>query len=938
VKSTLFVAVAVRFCVLAGIALTQSAGTCFAATSGVTASATATAATTVTATAAVTVTAAAAATATATAAAGSSGVPGAAQLRRATLPNGLHVVILRNTLAPVATVELNFLVGGDETPAGFPGMAHAQEHMAFRGCKGMSADQTAAIYAELGGENNADTQQNITQYFATVPAADLAVALEAQAACLRNIEDSDQQWNEERGAIEQEVARDLSNPTYKFIDRLNADMFAGTPYAHDPLGTKASFDATTGAMLKQFYDAWYAPGNAILVVVGDVDLDATLATITRLFGDIPNHVVPGRPAVELQPVKSETFTLESNLPYQLGFIAFRFPGTSSPDFAAVQILADVLSSQRADIYGMVPAGKALAAEFGLAEMYPQASVAFGLVALPDGSDMADAMRELRVIIKNYAERGVPEDLVAAAKRGELAGAEFQRNSIPGLANVWSTALAAEGRESPDEDIEAIKRVTLADVNRVAKQFLVSDSSITATLKPVPTGQPVATKGFGGAEQVTNAPNKPVELPDWAAQVLAQLKVPGDFIKVSDTTLPNGIRLIVKNDPTSPTVTVLGAVKHDGDLETPPGQEGVSDLLGELLSYGTTTLDRLAFQKALDDIAANESAGYSFSVAALKENFSRAVQLLADNELHPALPADAFAIVRQQTARFAAGNLKSPQYKTERALDVALLPRGDPVLREVTPASVSKVTLEDVKRYHSATFRPDLTTIVVIGDVTSEEARAVIAQWFGAWRADGPKPATTLPPVPPNRPTAVDVADPQAVQDSVILSEQLEINRFDPDYYPLQLGNHVLGGGFYATRLYHDLRQVSGYVYNVDAKLAASESRATYTVSYGCDPKNVSKARDLIRRDLEQMRTEAVSDAELHQAKALLLRQIPLGEASEDAVAHGLLGRALMGLPLDEPILAARKYYELDAASVKAAFARRVHPQDLVQVVRGPTPQ
>jgi len=105
-----------------------------------------------------------------------------ASVTRATLANGLRVVILPNALAPVVTVEMNMLVGADETPAGFPGMAHAQEHMAFRGCTGMTADQTAAIYAELGGQNNADTQQNVTQYFATVPSADLDIALEAQAA------------------------------------------------------------------------------------------------------------------------------------------------------------------------------------------------------------------------------------------------------------------------------------------------------------------------------------------------------------------------------------------------------------------------------------------------------------------------------------------------------------------------------------------------------------------------------------------------------------------------------------------------------------------------------------------------------------------------------------------------------------------------------------
>jgi zinc protease len=235
------------------------------------------------------------------------------------------------------------------------------------------------------------------------------------------------------------------------------------------------------------------------------------------------------------------------------------------------------------------------------------------------------------------------------------------------------------------------------------------------------------------------------------------------------------------------------------------------------------------------------------------------------------------------------------------------------------------------------MRPDLTTIVVIGDVSPEEAKSVVERWFGAWHAADPKPNTTLPAVPLNAATAVNVADPQAVQDSVVLAEQLQLNRFDPDYYPLQLANHVLGGGFYATRLYHDLRQVAGYVYTVDVRVDASQTRANYTVVYGCDPDNVSKARALIQRDLERMRTENVSADELHQAKALLLRQIPLSESSEEAVARGLLGRAEIGLPLDEPFRAAEKYAALDAEQVKTAFARLVRPADLVQVVRGPAP-
>src|SRR5208283_1013335 len=126
------------------------------------------------------------------------------------------------------------------------------------------------------------------------------------------------------------------------------------------------------------------------------------------------------------------------------------------------------------------------------------------------------------------------------------------------------------------------------------------------------------------------------------------------------------------------------------------------------------------------------------------------------------------------------------------------------------------------------------------------------------------------------------------QDSVELAEELPMNRFNHDYYALQLGNHVLGGGFYATRLYHDLRQVAGYVYTVEDSLGATKSRAVYSVSYACDPQNVSKAAALVERDLVAMQKEDVTPSELQQAKALLLRQIPLAESSEDAIAGGLL--------------------------------------------------
>ncbi|HEV2469509.1 MAG TPA: pitrilysin family protein [Candidatus Sulfotelmatobacter sp.] len=858
-----------------------------------------------------------------------------ANVVRATLSNGMRVVIIPDNLAPVVTVQDNYLVGGDETPSGFPGMAHAQEHMAFRGCYELSADQIAAIFAQLGGDNNADTQQNITQYFETVPAQDLDIALHTDANCMRHVDDAQGQWALERGAIEQEVSRDLSSPIYKFLVQMNHDMFGGTPYEHDPLGTRPSFNATTGAMLKSFEEKWYAPNNSILVITGQVDPQEALATIKKLYGDIPRKQIPARPEVHLQPVKSESITLPSDYPYTISLIAFRMPGTDSPDYAASVVLADVLASQRADIYGLVPAGKALDAGFEAADKYPKAGVAFAYAVIPTTGNPSEIQKSLDAVIAKYAKNGLPPDLVDAAKRSEVASYEFERNSISGLASLWSEALASEGRTSPAQDVEAIERVTVQDVNRLAGQFLVSQNEVMGTLVPKPSGQAVSSKGFGGAEKATPTATKAVPLPAWAQSLTQAMEIPKWDLHPVESTLPNGIQLIVETEHLTPTITVAGEIRHDADLETPPGQDGVSAVLGSLLSYGTKSLDRIAFQKALDDIAANESPGESFSLQVLKQYFDRGMQLLAENELQPALPETAFKVVQQQTSESVAGLLQSPDYHVDRALLVGLLPPKDPQLREPSPKKVDSLTLADVQNYHAKIFRPDLTRIVIIGDISPEDAQKEVQRWFGSWHAQGPRPDVDLPPVPPNHAAASDVSDPTRVQDAVTLSEELPMNRFSPDYYPLQLGNHILGGGFYATRLYRDLREKTGYVYNVSESLNAGRSRTRLTVSYGADAVNVPKARTLIIQDLNAMRTTPPTQGEMQQAVAMLLREIPLEESSESGIADGLLARAVIGLPLDEPVRAAAKYKALSAEEVRDAFNKWVRPSDFVQVVEGP---
>lgn len=856
---------------------------------------------------------------------------------RATLDNGLRVVIVRNTLAPVVTTMVNYLAGSNEVPAGFPGTAHAQEHMMFRGSPGLSADQLAEISAAIGGSFDADTRQTVTQYFFSAPAEDLDLVLQIEAIRMRGVDDNDSLWEKERGAIEQEVAQDLSNPFYLFYEKMLAALYRGTPLANSGLGTRPSFDSTTASMLRQFHDAWYAPNNAIVVIVGDVNPDSTLGAVRRLFGDIPTKRLPPRPAIHLQPVQADTLTIPSDFPFGLAAIAFRMPGTGSADYAAADVLSDVLSSQRGSLYALVPQGKALFAEFAL-QAEPEAGAGLAIVGYPRGADAQALVGEVRQILTDDLREGVPADLVAAAKRHELADAEMQKNSVSGLAFAWSDAVAVEGRSSPDDDIRAIEAVTPEAVNRVARQYLALDHAITVVLPPQPSGHPTSQSTFGGAESFSSANVKPVPLPDWASQALARLSVPQLTVHPVVTALPNGIRLIVQPESVSNTVSVYGHIRNDPDLEAPHGEEGVGGVLDQLFSFGTATLDRLQFQKALDDIGAEASAGTEFSVQVLADRFDRGVELLADDELHPALPASAFQIMQRQQAAYVAGQLQSPGYLAERAQNAALFPRNDPTQREATPATISSLTLDQVRDYYAHVFRPDLATIVVIGNVTPAEAQSVVAKYFGAWQASGPPPATDLPAVPANSASATTVPDQSRVQDAVTLAETLDLNRFSPAYYALRLGNEVLGGGFYASRLGQDLRETTGLVYDVGSSLDAGKTRTVYSVTYGCDPPNVSKARVLVVRDLEEMRTAPVDSQRLNQAKAILLRQIPLSESSVGSIARGWLSRADLGLPLDEPVNAARHYLALTSQEVQEAFTRYLRPADLVQVVQGPNPQ
>ena len=854
---------------------------------------------------------------------------GGTDVTHATLANGLQIYVLRNRLSPVVSMYTNYLTGANDEP--ITGLAHAQEHMMFRGSKTISSSQFSDTTAITGGSFNADTQSEVTQYFFEMPSQYLDIALNLERSRATGLLDTEKDWNQERGAITQEVTRDNSSAFFRLYTKVNAHIFAGTPYADEGLGTVDSFKRIKAPNLKEFYARWYHPNNIVMVIAGDVDPAQTIAKVKTLFGQIPATPLPARTAGTPAPLTPLTLHDNSSDPATLVFLGYRVPGYDDRDYYASEILNDVLNSQRGALYDLQASGKSLQT-FAQSSTHPAAGMSLVGSAVPVSTNPEAAVADLKAVIDTYKQTGLPGELVDAAKARELAQAQFQENSINGLATLWSQELAVEHR-TPADELAGLENVTLDDVNRVLRTYY---DNATATVA-IATPKAAAGSAFGGrvGENNTVVPTEHVGLPAFAKNVLAQLHVPETTVKPTVQKLPNGLTLIVVQSQISPTAIVRGEIRNNPAMQAPAGKDGIDQITDGLFGYGTTTYDRLAYQAELDKIAADAGAGISFSLNVQSKNFDRGIDLLADNELHPAFPADAFTIVKSQTVGELTGAIQGPDYKMQRALANALYPVGDPARRATTPQTAGAVTLDDVKSYYQSAYRPDLATIVVVGDVTPEHARTAVERAFGAWHVTGAPPTIYDPAVPRNAPSQVVIPATGRIQADVTLAQTVPITYRDASYPVLQLANAALTGGAFGSVLYHDVREVHGYAYSVDSSFSGSHNRTMFSVNFGAYPQNAGNAERLIVNDLMALQTKALPADRLIRAKALIIGELPVRQESFDGVASQLLQYSLTERPLDQDRISARTQFAASGEAVRAALAKYLRPKAFARVVVAP---
>ena len=277
--------------------------------------------------------------------------------------------------------------------------------------------------------------------------------------------------------------------------------------------------------------------------------------------------------MKLKPVTAATYHDTSDQPFTVVLLGYRMPGYDSPDYAAGQILADVLNNSRSTFGSMPYEGKALFAQFQV-QAYQHAGVGIVFGGIPVTSKPETLDKAMRDDFAAYAKSGVPDDLVAASKLREISQLEFNGNSIEGLAFQWSQAVAVQGVASPDSMKAQFAKVTTADVNRVLRTYLDNSKVIAAYAVPKNSG---ATSSGGGMAKEDNGipPSHHEPLPAFAQAILSHLAVPPSSLSPTDTTLPNGLRLIVQPEHITGTVVVSGEILNNPQVQEPAGQEGVA---------------------------------------------------------------------------------------------------------------------------------------------------------------------------------------------------------------------------------------------------------------------------------------------------------------------------------------------------------------------------
>ena len=415
------------------------------------------------------------------------------QVETFTLANGLGVTVLHTDAAPVVAVQVWYHAGSKDEPRDRRGSAHMFEHMMFKGTAHLRGEEHAQFLNGLGGTVNAQTDEDATHYINTLPSAYLDFAVQLEAERMRNLLFRPEMIKTEREVVKEEIRQQENSPIAKGFLRFLEVAFTKHPYAWTAGGTIKDLDNTTPADLQKFYNAYYQPGNAMLVVVGKVSAADVKASAEKWFGPIAKAAEPPRPAASAQEPAQTQKRKETVEAGQIGLalVGFHVPPAKDKDVFALQVASIILGSGesarlKVRLKAIDPKTKRpLALDGGMEAIIredPGMAIAVGVFLDPAAADPIEAA--ITDEIGKLAAKGPTSDELRKAKNQVQSGFVFSLENVQGLAEAIGRSWILTGNPgSFIKDVDSIEKVTAADVQRVVKQYMAADRATIVVIPP-----------------------------------------------------------------------------------------------------------------------------------------------------------------------------------------------------------------------------------------------------------------------------------------------------------------------------------------------------------------------------------------------------------------------------------------------------------------------
>ena len=852
--------------------------------------------------------------------------------QRFVLSNGLTVLVHEDHKAPIVAVNVWYHVGSKNERPGRTGFAHLFEHLMFNGSEHYDKEFQGPLERAGATDLNGTTNEDRTNYFENVPTSALDLALWLESDRMGHLVGaiSQAKLDEQRGVVQNEKRQDENEPYGRVWDFLTPRLYpAGHPYSWTTIGSMEDLNAASLDDVKRWFQTYYGPANAVLVLAGDIDAATAKAKAERYFGDIP----PG-PPVERQEVwiakraGHQRGVMQDRVPQARIYKVWNVPQWGSADAGYLGLAAAVLSTGKSSrLYKRLVFDEQIATDVDASIAAREIGGLFTIEAgVRPGVDPARVERALDEELARFLRAGPTALELQRAKTltraGFIRGVE-RIGGFGGKSDVLAKGEVFAGRaDIYREQLQRVAAATAAQLRGAAVRWL-GDGDYTLLVQPFPELATTPSTVDRSAPPVPGTPPK------------------AEFPALQRDTLSNGLKIVLAERRSIPQVR-FDLLVDAGSAADQFAQPGTASLAMNMLDEGTTTRTALQISDRLAELGATLGASSRLDVStvsleALTERLDPSLELYADVILHPAFrQADFDRLVKQRLVQI--------QREKSDPIGMALrvFPRliygpghayANPWSGSGTEASTRKITREDLVKFHDTWFKPNHATLIVVGATTMADIRPRLERLFAGWRP-GEVPRKNIANVAaPERP-AVYLLDRPDAQQTVIIAGNVAPPKANPDEAGIEVMNSVLGTDF-GSRLNMNLREDKHWSYGAFSFIRDARGQRPFIVYAPVQTDKTKESIVELQKELRGILSERPPQPdELERAEASLTLTLPGSWETMGAVAGTITEIVAYGLDDRYFDTYADRVRAQTPASVTAAAASTIQPDHLVWVIVG----